>query len=135
MKTKSLRHSPKKPLKLKLHLEKGSLFGYHVDNTLEKKHKLFKKLLSKKEITYSELIKRLNILAIYNKRKHPDISKKVRKDIKYIQEHFKMKYSLSSIKKSIKKTPKRRISKKRKSLSKKRTSKVVRKNVRSIRKR
>jgi hypothetical protein len=64
---------------------KGGLFGYHVDMPLDTRRSLLKKILRTGLATYSEVVKRLNVLSIYNKNRHPEISKRVIRDMRYIQ--------------------------------------------------
>jgi septum formation topological specificity factor MinE len=88
--------------------QKGLLFGYHIDMTAKSRRSLLKKLLSKRKATYSQIIKRLNVLTIYNKNRHPDISEKIKRDIDFVHRHFQ-KYSLVYKNKSKRKsTPKRK---------------------------
>ena len=64
---------------------KGGLFGYRVDMPLDTRRSLLKKILRTGLATYSEVVKRLNVLSIYNKNRHPEISKRVIRDMRYIQ--------------------------------------------------
>jgi adenylate kinase/ribonuclease R len=103
---------------VRIYLKPGGLKEYHIKDTMKTRRSILKKLLRKD--SYSTIIKRLNVLSIYNKNRYPEISKKVKSDISYIQKNFYNK-SLSK-KRSIKK----RMSKKRsikKRMSKKRMSK------------
>ena len=70
---------------------KGGLFGYHVNMPLDARRYLLKNILRKNLATYSEVVKRLNVLSIYNKNKHPEISKRVIRDMRYIQKSTKRK--------------------------------------------
>ncbi len=58
-------------------------FKYHVHMPTKEKHASLKKAY--KAYGYSTLIKRLNILAVYNKYKHPDIAELVHKDMEYVR--------------------------------------------------
>jgi hypothetical protein len=69
----------------------GGLFGYHVDMPLDARRSLLKNILRKNLATYSEVVKRLNVLSIYNKNRHPEISKRVIRDMRYIQKSTKRK--------------------------------------------
>ena len=90
---------------------KGGLFGYHVNMPLDARRYLLKNILRKNLATYSEVVKRLNVLSIYNKNKHPEISKRVIRDMRYIQKSTKRK---STKRKSTKrKSTKRRSTKRR----------------------
>ena len=58
-------------------------FGYHIDLPMKERHLALKKAL--KAYGYSKLIKRLNILVVYNKYKHPEIASIAHKDMEFIQ--------------------------------------------------
>jgi hypothetical protein len=88
--------------KVRIPVTKGKLFGYHVDNLARDRRSLLKSLIRSRRATFSEIIKRLNVLVIYNKRKHPEILKKIKRDLDYIERHMS-KYRLSPQKKSPKK--------------------------------
>ena len=83
-----MRRSPKShsssPSKLRLKLKKGSLGNYKVKSPAKSRHSSLKKAVKKSG--YSTTIKRLNVLAIYNKNQHPEIAKTVKQDIKYVQD-------------------------------------------------
>lgn len=74
---------------LNIKLKKGGLSGYRINDPVEKKHQALDKLVKKDG--YSTIIKRLNILAIYNKNRFPTYSNKVRKDISYLQNKYRGK--------------------------------------------
>jgi hypothetical protein len=80
--------------KVRIPVTKGKLFGYHIDDLARDRRSLLKKLIRSKKATFSEVIKRLNALVIYNKRKHPETSKRVKRDLDYIERHMG-KYRLS----------------------------------------
>lgn len=42
-----------------------------------------------KKLGYSEVIKELNVLALYNKNLHPTTSKKIKKDMKFLGQEFR----------------------------------------------
>ena len=67
-------------------LHKGSLskFGWKSTDTVSSRHKSLKKAL--KEFSSGQLIKKLNLLAIYNKNKNPILVRKCEADIKYLQD-------------------------------------------------
>ena len=97
----------------------GGLYGYHVNTPAKGRRSLLKRILSKRKATYSEVVKRLNVLVIYNKRRHPEISTKVKTDIDYIHRHL-TKYKKSPVKrkskrKSVKRKSKRKSTNSRKS--------------------
>lgn len=91
---------------------KGGLFGYHVDMPLDARRSLLKNILRKNLATYSEVVKRLNVLSIYNKNRHPEISKRVIRDMRYIQKSTKRK---STKRRSTKRKSSKRKSTKRRS--------------------
>lgn len=74
---------------LNIKLKKGGLSGYRINDPIEKKHKALDKLVKKDG--YSTIVKRLNVLAIYNKNRFPTYSNKVRKDITYLQNKYRGK--------------------------------------------
>lgn len=86
---------------------KGGLFGYHVDMLMKDRRALLKKILRNNWATYSEVVKRLNVLAIYNKNRNPELSKRVQMDMHYIQRHQLTKKSIK------RKSPIRRKSKRK----------------------
>lgn len=105
----------------------GGLYGYHVNTPAKGRRSLLKRILSKRKATYSEVVKRLNVLVIYNKRRHPEISTKVKTDIDYIHRHL-TKYKKSPVKskskkKSVKRKSKRKSRPKRRSVKRKSKSK------------
>ena len=58
-------------------------FGYHVDLPVKEREIALKKAY--KSYGYSTLIKRLNILAVYNKYKNPEIVDIVQKDMDFVR--------------------------------------------------
>jgi len=58
-------------------------YGYHIDLPMKERHAALKKAY--KAYGYSKLIKRLNILVVYNKYKNPKIADIAHKDMEYIQ--------------------------------------------------
>jgi len=114
--------------KVRIYVTKGKLYGYHVDDMQRSRRSLLKNILKNKWATYSEVIKRLNVLAIYNKNRHPETSDKIRRDIKYVETYLN-KYSKkrSTKNRSTKKrsTKKRSIKKRSTKIYKKKTIKKV----------
>ena len=110
-----------KKSKVRIYLKPGGLRGYRIKDTMKSRRSILKKLLQKN--SYSSIIKRLNILSIYNKNRYPEISKKVKSDISFIQKNFYNK-SLSK-KRSMKKksSMKKRSMKKKSSMKKKKSIK------------
>lgn len=130
MRSKSLRvRKVKSRVRVKIPIKHpGGLYGYSINMSQKSRRSLLKHILSRKKATYSQIIKRLNVLYIYNKNIHPEISKKVKGDLKFIQSHSR-KYSLT-FKRKIKSKFKRKIKSKIKSKSK---SKIKRKSKSKIR--
>ena len=58
-------------------------YGYHIDLPMKERHAALKKAY--KAYGYSKLIKRLNILVVYNKYKNPKTAEIAHKDMEYIQ--------------------------------------------------
>jgi hypothetical protein len=58
-------------------------FGYHVDLPVKEREIALKKAY--KSYGYSTLIKRLNILTVYNKYKNPEIVDIVQKDMDFVR--------------------------------------------------
>lgn len=106
------RSKRKSKSKVRIPVTKGKLFGYHVDSLARDRRSILKSLIRSKRATFSEIIKRLNVLVIYNKRKHPETSKKIKRDLDYIERHMSQ-YRLSPQRKSPKKTFKKKSSKKK----------------------
>ena len=96
-------------VKVKIKLEKGELSGY----TLKDKTSTRREILASYAISkgWGNVVKRLNVLFIFNKNNHPKTAEKFRNDMKYIQKKFNPKYS--SVKKSTKKRSVKRSTKKR----------------------
>ena len=96
-KTRSRQRTKRKKSKSKVRIPittKGGLFEYHVNLPEKKRRSLLKFLLSRKKASYSEIIKRLNVLSIYNKRRHPETTRKVNRDMDFLHKHYQ-KYSLT----------------------------------------
>jgi serine/arginine repetitive matrix protein 2 len=110
--------------KVRIYVRKGKLYGYHVDYLQNNRRSLLKNILKNKWATYSEVIKRLNVLAIYNKNRHPETSNKIRRDIKYVETYLN-KYSKkrSAKKRSTKKRSTKKRSTKKRSTKKRSTKK------------
>jgi hypothetical protein len=62
--------------------------GYHINLPLKERRKILVNNIKGDLSNYSETIKRLNVLSIYNMYKHPDTSKKIKRDISYLQKQF-----------------------------------------------
>jgi len=72
--------------KVRIYVKKGGLKGYKVRDPLVKKRAALKRLIN--QYGYSTIIKRLNVIGIYNKNRYPDITKKVRADMAYLRKEF-----------------------------------------------
>jgi hypothetical protein len=129
--------SMKKKSKVRIYVKRGKLEGYSVNDSIKARRSILKKLLQKNP--YASIIKRLNVLSIYNKNRYPETSKKVKSDISYIQKKYynlsktslRKKYSpkrVSSMKKSISKK-KKRVSSMKKSISKKKKRVSMKKSI------
>lgn len=67
---------------------RGLLMGYHIDMPLKKRRSILRNNIKKDLANYSETIKRLNVLVIYNKNRYPETSKRAKRDLAYIQKTF-----------------------------------------------
>ena len=131
---------PTSKSKVRLHVEKGSLPGYFLADKQSHRRQILKKLA--KRDTWGTIVKRLNVLYIYNKNRHPDTAAKFKRDMKFIHNEFSPDYQTKkrSKRRSLKKRSKRRSLKqmsKRRSLKKrsKRRSLKKRSKRRSLKKR
>ena len=115
---------------IRIPVTKGSLHGYNLDDKRVERRKILRKLAKKD--TWETVVKRLNVLYIYNKNRHPEIAGKFRRDMKYIQKEFSDKFKRKSkvkskkrsrVKRPIKRTTKRKSKVKSKKRSTKRKSK------------
>ena len=105
----------KKKSPVRIYLEKGALPGY----TLSLNQKTRKSILTKLALEqgWGTVVKKLNVLRLFNKHKHPKTAAKFHKDMKFVQ-------TLSPKYKSPKKQSKRRSTKRR---SVKRLSRSIKK--------
>lgn len=85
-KQKRLRKSKSK--RVRIPARKGLLMGYHVNLPLKERRKILTNNIRADLSNYSETIKRLNVLSIYNMYKHPETSKKIKRDISFLQKKF-----------------------------------------------
>ena len=81
---------PTSKLKVRLHVEKGSLPGYFLADKQSHRRQILKKLA--KRDTWETIVKRLNVLYIYNKNRHSDTAAKFRRDMKFIHNEFSPDY-------------------------------------------
>lgn len=84
--------------KIKIHLEKNALPGYSLSLKQDERHKILSKLA--KKLGWVNIVRKLNVLYIYNKNNHPETATKFKQDMKYIQQHFSPKFNMSNKKKS-----------------------------------
>ena len=68
-------------------LQRGALEGYQLSDLARDRRKHLMNMIKKGHATYSDVIKRLNILSIYNKNKAPQLSEILKRDIAYLQRH------------------------------------------------
>jgi hypothetical protein len=61
----------------------GALAKYHVDDKLKTKRAALDSYVKKDG--YATIIRRLNVLSIYNKNRNPKMSEKIKRDISYLQ--------------------------------------------------
>jgi hypothetical protein len=108
----------------KIKLKKGVLEGYSSKlSTEERRHKL-KHLISSGKVDRNIIVKRLNILSIFNKNRSPKSANIFKKDMKYIQKKYP---SLSKSKSRTKNKSKKKSRIKHKSKIKSRSKSRIRK--------
>lgn len=74
--------------RVRIPTEKGKLFGYNLDIPAKDRRALLKRLVKRGVASFSEIIKRLNVLAIYNYKRHPKTTKKVRHDMAWVEKNL-----------------------------------------------
>lgn len=87
--SRSKTYPKKSKSKVRIPLSKGSLVGYRIKDPAYIRRAILREIIVYKEATYSQVIKRLNVLAIYNKNKSPKTAAKIRSDISYVQDKLK----------------------------------------------
>ena len=92
---------------LNIKLKKGALSGYRINDPVKQKQQALDRLVKKDG--YSTIVKRLNILAIYNKNRYPQYASKVRRDISYLQNKYRSKPKVTKPKKTSIKSPRRKL--------------------------
>jgi hypothetical protein len=92
--------------KVRIPVTKGKMHGYSLSDSLDHRRKILHKIAKKD--TWEEVVKRLNVLYIYNKNKHPEIAQKFKRDMIYIQRLYEKERT----------TPLRKVSYKSKSIKK-----------------
>ena len=87
------------PKSVHISVKKGKLPGYHILDPKKTRRIVLNKIVKKD--TLGKVIKRVNALYVFNKNNYPNLAKKFKKDVLYLQK-FK-----SLIKKSNKRSPKK----------------------------
>jgi hypothetical protein len=96
--------------KVRIYVKSGKLEGYSINDSMKKRRSILKKL--SKKSPYATIIKRLNVLAIYNKNRYPETTKKIQSDMSYLRKNNSMK------KRSMKKRSMKKRSMKKRSMKK-----------------
>ena len=109
-KKKSMKRS-----KVKIYVKSGKLEGYSINDSMKKRRSILKKL--SKKSPYATIVKRLNVLAIYNKNRYPETTKKIQSDMSYLRKNNSMK-KRSMKKRSMKKGSMKKTSMKKSSMKK-----------------
>jgi hypothetical protein len=87
VKRRSNRRRSKSKSKIRIPISRrGALEGYHVNDPLKVKRRMLESYIKKDG--YSTVIKRLNVLVIYNKNRNEKLSNKVKRDIKFLQKKY-----------------------------------------------
>lgn len=71
------------PLRIKSPAKRGGLHGYSLKLSLKDRRNILDRLV--KVYGYSNIIKKLNLLYVYNKNNHPENALKFRRDMLYVQ--------------------------------------------------
>ena len=85
---------------VRIHVKKGGLPGYSLSIPRKLRREALDKII--KVQPWSTIVKRLNVLYIYNKNNHPENAMKFRRDMKYVQKKYN-KLPKKSTKKSTRK--------------------------------
>ena len=101
--------------KVRIYVKSGKLEGYSINDSMKKRRSILKKL--SKKSPYATIIKRLNVLAIYNKNRYPETTKKIQSDMSYLRKNNSMKKP-SMKKRSMKKPSMKKRSTKKSSMKK-----------------
>ena len=125
--------------RVRIHIEKGALPGYSLSLKRSDRRELLDKLV--KKYGWSNIVKKLNVLYIYNMNRYPVNAGKFRRDMYYIQKKFSPKHKTSQksykksksskTKRSTKKSKKSKRSKPKKSKKSKRSKPKKSKSKRS----
>jgi len=85
-KRKKKSSSPRKKI-VRIKVQKGGLAGYSLKLSLVNRRKALHKLVS--QYGWGNIVKKLNVLYIYNKNNHPVTALKFRRDMKYVQKMYR----------------------------------------------
>jgi hypothetical protein len=119
---------------VKIHLEKNALPGYTLSIKRRDRREILDKLV--KKLGWSNVVKKLNVLYIYNMNRYPINAAKFRRDMYYIQKTHSPSRKTSAKSYSQKKSKKRSVKRVRKSKKSKRVRKSKKsKRVRKSKKR
>ena len=93
--------------RVRIHIEKGALPGYSLSLKRSDRREILDKLV--KKYGWSNIVKKLNVLYIYNMNRYPVNAGKFRRDMYYIQKKFSPNHKTSqkSYKKSKRSKPKK----------------------------
>lgn len=120
--SKRSKNTPSGKTKVKIPVTtKGGLFGYNVGLPEKNRRSLLKFLLSGKGVSYSKIIKRLNVLSIYNKRLHPESTRKVKRDMDFLHKNYRSPKSKKKSKSKRKSKSKKKSKRKSKGKSKRKS--------------
>ena len=81
--------NPKKS-PVKLHLKHGGLGDYSVFQAARTRRIALGKVIKSGSATYAQVIRRLNVLAIFNKNKYPERTELIRQDMDYLRQKYKI---------------------------------------------
>lgn len=104
-KSHSKRHSRRLRSRSKVRIpikHEGSLtaLGYHLDATAENRRAALRRALKSKKVKYASLMGKLNAIAVFNKNRNKPLTRKIRSDMKFLEDKLKKLYSKSAIRRS-----------------------------------
>lgn len=70
-------------------LRESKLKGYHVKDRADKRRRVLTRGITAKKVSYAEIIRRLNALAIMNKHRSPGTTTKIRADMLYLKHKYR----------------------------------------------
>ena len=106
---------------VKIHLEKNALPGYTLLSTQKLRRSLLSKLAN--EQGWGTVVKKLNVLRLFNKNRYPEKAAKYHKDMRFVQTLSPKRQSKKRTKSTKKRSSKKRTKSTKKRSSKKRSSK------------